>query len=202
MAGEIFVLGVDPGLRHFGWAMVALTGSTEQVYGMGVIKTVKSDNKRGLLVADDNVRCAREVATVLRSLTKFKGGIKAFCAEAMSAPRNASAAAKMAMTWGIVACLAEEKDIPIVQASPQELKKKVCDNKSASKEEVQKALTDRYGMFVTGRPVLPLSLMLEPQAPLLSDVPGGQHEHAWDALAAVVAGLDSEVVRLARRMVA
>jgi crossover junction endodeoxyribonuclease RuvC len=177
------LLGLDPGFASVGWCVLSLEESREDVVAMGVFRTEKADAKRKVLAADDNFRRAREIVRLLRPKVD---NVQAICAESMSFPRNSSAAAKMAMSWGVVACMSELFNIPVVQATPKEVKKAVCSNGSATKEEIEAALRARYA----GR----LS------ASLLADVPRSCHEHAWDALAACVACFDSEVVRLARRM--
>lgn len=87
------------------------------------------------------------------------------------------------MAWGVVATLAEACRVPILQVSPQELKLRVVGKKTASKEEVQQALEQRYG-----------DLPWPPQRTL--------REHAADGLGAIVACLDSDVVLMARRQMA
>ena len=176
----LYVLGLDPGFASLGYALVALHPVRETILSMGVIRTSKSTAKQGVLAADDNLRRARELWSLInQQLT----AVEVICAESMSFPRNSQAAAKVAMSWGVIAALAEQRGLPIVQASPQAIKKSLCGVKSASKEEVQAALTARYG-----------ALPLDPK------VPKGEHEHAFDALAAVVCCLDSEVLRMARKL--
>ena len=63
----------------------------------------------------------------------------------MSFPRNASTAGKMSICWGVLAAIAEARGLPIVQASPQALKRAVTGSSSASKDEVEFALLKRFG---------------------------------------------------------
>jgi Holliday junction resolvasome RuvABC endonuclease subunit len=111
--------------------------------------------------------------------------VRAIAAEAMSFPRNASNSAKMALCWGVLASIAEARGLPIVQTSPQALKRAVTGSATADKAEVQFGLLRRFGNDVE-------ELFIGPD---------GLREHAFDALAAVVACLDSEPLRLARSMV-
>lgn len=183
------VLGLDPGFANLGYATVALSADgTLQPSNLGVFETDKSTVKRNVLASDDNVRRAREISRFLRDLMTDGplGPVRAICAETMSFPRSSSVAAKMAMCWGVVASLSEELDIPILQATPQGLKLAVCNNKSASKEDIAKALEKRFGK----------KLMTD----LLKETTASKQEHPFDALGAVVACSDSEVLRLARRM--
>jgi crossover junction endodeoxyribonuclease RuvC len=178
----IQVLGIDPGFASVGIAVVRLHPVRETVMQLGVLHTAKSGVKQNVLAADDNLRRAREL---FDALNLHMAWVTVICAESMSFPRNSQAAAKVAMAWGVIASLAQWKGLPIVQASPQTIKKAVCGVKSASKEDVQQALRMRYG-----------------EMPGVAELAKGELEHAFDALAAVVCCLDSEVVRMARKMAA
>lgn len=192
------VLGLDPGFASCGYAVVRVRPDDEDVVALGVLRTAASSAKRKVYAADDNLRRCRELAAALANLTHHGqvlplGGrqwaprVRAVCAEAMSFPRNASTAAKMAMTWGLIVANVESKALPLLQASPQEVKVKLTAHKDAPKEAIEDALLRRYGKRLKS---------------MLRELPEGQHEHAFDALAAVVTCLDAEVVRLMRSMVA
>lgn len=177
----MIVLGADCGLAHFGIAIVRLGRRAEEVVDVHTFATKKSNAKQNVLAADDNVRRCRELAAHLLELCGAHTPV-AICAESMSAPRHASAAAKLSMSWGALATVAQLLGLPVVQCSPQAIKKAVCGAKGASKEDIQAELCDRYS------------------APLFAHLKKGDREHAGDALAAVVAGLDSDVIRMARQM--
>lgn len=181
---SILVLGIDPGFANTGWAQLELGGSTtpEKLLAMGLIETEKSSKKQKVLSSDDNYRRAREIAKALRKLPRPT----VICAESMSFPRNSSAAAKVAMTWGVIADFCEVEDIPMLMTSPKELKRAVCSDATASKEDVQKALRLRFAD-------LPIGLLKE------AGIPPSSQEHPYDALAAAVACLDSETLRLLRK---
>lgn len=184
MGREVFILGLDPGFASFGLGLVRLLPSSEEVMKVDVIRTQKSPKKLNVKAADDNFRRSQAIAAVLHETVK-KWQPVALAAEAMSFPRNASAAAKVAMAWGIVSDLCYLYQLPIVQATPQEIKKALCNNKSATKEDIQKALEARHGYEFQH---------------FTSSVPAGQWEHGFDAVGAVVTCLDSDVVRMARGM--
>lgn len=176
----ILVLGLDPGFASCGYAAMELDDDgVIDVAEMGVIRTQPSPKKRKVLAVDDNVRRLQEIVKELDGLV---GGANVVCAEAMSFPRNASSSAKIGMVVGAVVTLCEAHGRVLLQATPQQIKKAVCGNKSASKEEVESAMLDKH-------PAIDL---------LLKDVPRSQVQHAYDALAAAEACLDSETVRLLR----
>lgn len=185
MSNDVYVLGLDPGFASFGYSVVRFTPEGEEVITVNVIRTKKIDKKRNVLASDDNFRRARAIAAVLREVViGFRP--KAFAAEALSLPRNASAAAKVSMAWGILADIVEEFQIPLVQQSPQGIKKGLCGKVSATKAEVQQVVMDRYpGAFES----------------FMSGTPKSQWEHGFDSVSAIVATLDSDVLRAVRGMV-
>lgn len=188
---EHYILGVDPGLSTFGFAL-GLLGMAENepeltILRMGVLRTKKSDRKRHILQTEDNFRRACELSKALREVIAGRK-LVAICAESMSFPRSSSVAAKIALSWGILADISVVCDIPMLEAPPQQIKKKICNNLKASKEEIQQALIKKF-------PGVDFDTLLE-------KYPHSMHEHPWDALATVVTCLDAEPVRMVRRMLA
>lgn len=175
------VLGVDPGLAFFGWSFVRLMSN--EVESLGVIRTEKSDAKRKVLASDDNLRRARDLAVALHGLCSTRK-VVAICAESMSYPRNASTVAMIGIAWGVIAKLSADLDVPVVQESPQGVKKALCGKRDASKEEVEDAVLGLY----------------PESGGLLGKLPRSIHNHAFDSLAAIVACKDSEVLRMARSL--
>jgi Holliday junction resolvasome RuvABC endonuclease subunit len=202
----MIVIGMDPGLAHFGFAAVRCTPDgvrvAREVLFMGVVETKKA-KKLETSMAADNVRRAIEVAHVLDRLMagrrptevvirKGRGvgalfdpaplEVRAVCVESMSHPRSSSAAAKMAMTWGMIVMGAVRRGTPIIQQSPQAVKLALVGTNDASKQHVERVLVRRYGAKIRT---------------LLKGLPRGQHEHAYDALAAATACAESAEGRAA-----
>jgi len=172
------VIGIDPGFANFGWAVVDLFDVQPRAVLAGLISTEKADKKQNTYAAHDNVRRAREIAALLRELIEAFTPL-ALCLEAMSFPRSSSVAAKMAMSWGVIAAQAERFSLPIVSISPQAIKLAVASNKSASKEDVARGVAARMsGIDVE-----------------VARVPRGKREHCYDAAASVLAARDSDVLR-------
>lgn len=193
MTDLVSILGLDTGLGHFGYAVLsfhrsessgrlALTAAGGPVFS--VITTNKSDKKRQVAATEDNIRRCRELTPPLLRLIHPSSGlnVRALIVEAMSFPRNASAVAKIGMAFGVVAILSEVFNLPVVQLSPQEVKKRLCGRQNASKEEIQSVVSLLYPMTV-------------------GVVSNGLAEHAYDALAVAHASLDTEVVRMVRQIV-
>lgn len=181
---SVFVLGIDPGFARCGVAIVELAPLSERVRSVAVIETSPSSKKIGVLATDDNFRRGRELAGRLTTIVEsFKPAVIA--AESMSFPRDSSSAAKVAMCWGVLCAIAYRYNLPLIQASPKQIKKVLCGVSTASKSEVQSALIERYSSAFDR---------------FTSDYPFTKREHGFDAVGAVVACLDSEVIRMARGM--
>jgi len=178
------VLGVDPGLASFGYALAKLApGGGLKVVTLGVLHTTKTATKQRVLASDDNLRRARELDESLWALFAAEHPSPVLiCAESMSFPRSASVAAKMALAWGLIASFANDVGCPVAQCSPQAMKKALCGVSNASKADVQNALDHRFG------------------ASLFGHLNKGDREHPADALGAIVACEQHEAMLLARRL--
>jgi Holliday junction resolvasome RuvABC endonuclease subunit len=157
--------------------VVELDGAGDRLISLGVLRTEKSSKKQNVLAAADNFRRAREIGRALARIL-LENNVDAICAEAMSFPRSSSVAAKMAMCWGVLAQLCEALCLPLVQASPKDIKRAVTGSAAASKDDVQAALSSRFPDAVG----------------LVGSIPRSFHEHAFDAVGAVVACRGSEVL--------
>lgn len=194
MLRQAFVLSTDPGFASMGLTLIKLgkEAPLDEVMTLQVFRTQKSAKKLKVLAADDNVRRGRELVRLSYPWLNKKYGadLIAICAEAMSFPRSSSAAAKLAMAWGMILTFAELYHLPILQASPKEIKKAATGKATASKEEVEEALKTRFGLSSKNKVVEEFS----------RSVPASAREHAWDALGAFVACQESDTIRLARKM--
>jgi len=179
----VLVLGIDPGFASLGYALVRVwrDGRKAVVKDIGVAKTKKAHKKLRVRASEDNVQRIRLLVRAIRDKFSREDVVMVAC-ESMSWPRNAGAAAKVALAWGAIVTLAEMLDLPIVQASPQEIKHEMTGAKSATKDAVREAATEG----TTGVD--------------WSKFNKGDLEHMGDALGAALTCLDSEVARVALRL--
>ena len=179
------VLGIDPGLAHMGLAEADLypDGRLEPV-ALHVVTTKKSDKKTKVLSGDDDFRRTLELARVLIPLFQ---NARIITTEGASWPRNNRSCALIGRGWGVVATLVEMHKLPVVSASPQAIKKRLCGQVKVGKEEVQKALDAMFEYKLQ---------------PLLAGHAHGLFEHPYDALGSIVACLDSDVLKMARTLAA
>ena len=179
------LLGIDGGFANTGYCLAEYwSGGPLLPIQAGVLRTKKAAARMRASV--DNVRRAQQLAKQLTRLVFAEGedglaktATHCICSESMSFPPHASTAAKLAMAWGVVSTVAYVGAIPIVQESPQNIKLAVAGNRKASKAMMQSVLLEHY----------------EGLEGLLSDIPRSQWEHPLDALGAIVACLDSEIVK-------
>jgi crossover junction endodeoxyribonuclease RuvC len=179
------ILGLDPGFANLGWCVAIFEPVVRlSVTDMGCIETKKDPRK--VLVSVDNVKRAQLITRKLKWLIweladdEWVRQVDAIAIEAMSFPRNASSASKMSMTWGIISALSALWDIPVIQASPQDIKEAVTGSRKASKALMETTLSERYPEV----------------SKLLEGTPAGRREHPYDALGAIVASLGSEVMKM------
>jgi len=178
------IVGIDGGLSHMGVALMHFDSGARNssVVSMKTIETERSDKKRSVRESEDVVRRAREVWSWLE-LELYERDVRVVCMETLSLPRNAGSSAKIGVALGVVVAVAASKNLPIVQASPQEVKAKIARARNASKDDVELQVRQRYPST----------------AAFLDAMRKGDREHAADAVAVIHACLDSDVVRAAMR---
>ena len=117
----MIVLGFDPGLRRFGFAVYRLEDHLDLVQ-LGVFSTEKSPAEDGVPSSVDNLGRGRELAFWLDGLlAEWKP--KRVVVEAMSFVRMATVSHQLGIAWGVVGALSVKHDATVVQVRPQEIKK-------------------------------------------------------------------------------
>jgi Holliday junction resolvasome RuvABC endonuclease subunit len=155
----------------------------EEVLGMGLIETEPSKKKRNIRVGDDNVRRTQEIDSALEQLLN-KHSPAAVCAEEFIYHRNIKSTAKVGLAWGTLISQVRRAAVPLLTIGPQDLKVAVAGDKKATKEDVETALLARYGTSISS---------------FLDEVPLGSREHPFDALGAIVASLEDNIIRMTRK---
>lgn len=181
----MIVIGIDTGFAWVGWCVVRLSRKRERFVEGGLIRTDKSDKKLNIKVAADDFRRTREIASVLCEIEYWDEAV-AIAVEGQSWPQNSMVCRNIGTTWGIIAALAHQNQLPIVQSPPMDVKLAATGKRTATKFEVADAMCARRGFGKL--------------RPCLDQWARGQQEHTADAAASVIAALDSDVIRAARRM--
>jgi Holliday junction resolvasome RuvABC endonuclease subunit len=188
-------LGIDPGFAAMGWAVLDVEPVVPVMIRAGVIETEPSSKKARVGAADDVTRRLRLICHDLehyaldlpfgvdRNRDRGAWTIRFVCAESNTKGKiSASTAAKLGSAWAVVVAFSSILNLPIVQLPPGELKKKMTNSKTASKEDIRLALYAAVSM-----------------TSVFETVDYRLREHAHDAAAAVVACLDTEVARAYRQ---
>lgn len=181
----IVVMGIDPGFAHLGVSVAEVDATSIRFKVARVITTEKNTKKANVRVASDNTDRVRCLAHELIDLVG-EWDPEVICAESLSAMRNASAAAKNAMTWGAIVAIADAAGIPIVELSPQDIQRGIGGPKSPTKAQIQ-------------------ARMEELQPELAGLWPRGERggtgliEHAADSAAALVAGCRDNLIVALRK---
>lgn len=175
------ILGIDPGFRHIGYSICGLTETGELIpKKMGVIVSNPPKNSTETK-SKQNLDRIRFIHDELNRIIE-KNNIRVICVESMSFPRNASAAAKMAMCWGTIGSLAEIHNLEVHQASPQKIKRHITKLNKASKKEVEDALNAKFKRIEGIVSILP---------DIASGITPSLQNHAYDSLAATVTLVES-----------
>jgi len=181
---QITVLSADPGFASFGYAIVGTAFGADTVREMGVFSTEPTKHK-GLLKSEDSFARLRELGGKIGNLaTTYK--VDALCFESLSIPQITSKqnAIKIGYPYGILGMLAVVMSIPVIQVTPQAVKKALCGRNNASKEEVQTELELRFRSDVHYG-----------VRQFQESCPQSKRNHAWDALGVYVAAGQTDVMK-------
>jgi crossover junction endodeoxyribonuclease RuvC len=144
LLGENFVavksasyLGVDPGLRRTGYALLERSASGPILREAGVIRS-----KTGTSLAARVL----EIGTGLREvIQEFKPEVMAI-EQVFSLGRNPKSALLMAHARGAILMVAAEQEVPIIHFTPTQVKRLLTGSGKASKEQMQRAVTRELGL--------------------------------------------------------
>jgi Holliday junction resolvasome RuvABC endonuclease subunit len=176
----VIVLGLDPSLCNLGIAAVEILPVGERVIEALVIRTEPSPKKRRLLVGEDDARRVAELVGGFRAAVA-RHQPAALVIEAPAGSQHAKSARALGLAFGAMIGAAKMLDLPLAQVTVQEVKRAACGRKDGSKDDVIAAMEARYPGIVWPSPA-------------------GVVEHAADAIAAVVAALDGDTLRMARQI--
>jgi crossover junction endodeoxyribonuclease RuvC len=129
--GERLVLGVDPGTRITGYAVVR---AADGGYGLVCAGVIQNDPSRPLPFRLKHIH--DEISGLV---TAYRPG--EFAIETAFAGRNAQSALKLGQARGVSILAAEQHGLAIAEYAPREIKKAVTGNGNASKEQVRYMVT-------------------------------------------------------------
>lgn len=122
----MIILGIDPGSRVTGYGVISVEADRKQVLSYGVIKISASLSQPARLV-----RIYNELLGILDQTHPD------FCAIEMPIyARNPQSLLKLARAQAAAILAAMNREIPVVEYTPKEIKKAVTGNGNASKTQV------------------------------------------------------------------
>lgn len=211
------ILGVDPGLRATGWAVLellpgsadlALAGSGPSVdspivrpVDVGVITTTATSKKRGLYQADDDARCLEVLARGLEEAIDRHGPACA-AAEAPGSAKGSRARSAMAYGYGVAVLTVRARTgaLPL-SVQVQAAKTAATGRASASKGDVAAGVRAQLGADGAATLDALLGGSAWPKERRGGGIKPKLREHVYDAVAVALAAMDSDVVRALRRFV-
>lgn len=183
------LIGLDPGLANFGIAVAELPnlGSGKPRFiELKALRTEPSKDKKKLRKMDDTAERCTYLAEQLNDLVLAHKPI-ALCVEAIALPYRpgrapqTSVISALGRVRGLIDMLAVVHQLPVLEESPQRVKKAATGSIGSTKSLVQEALEREYPE---------LRELWPPQRTL--------HEHAADACGAIHACRGADVILAAR----
>lgn len=175
MSKKIKVLGIDPSLRNFGYALADLDLETMkfEVQELLLVETEATKLKKVVRKNSDDLERCRTHAVALRMM-QMKAQI-AF----VEVPVGSQSARAM-MSYGACVALLAAVDIPLIQLTPREVKMAAVGTPDASKREMIEWAAEKF----------PKANWLRKAGRFID-----KNEHLADAVASIQAGLLNEDFR-------
>ena len=127
---ERVIIGIDPGTNVMGYGILGVNGKKPHLVAMGVIKLSKFD--------DHYMRLRRIFERVSGLVRQYLPDEMAI--EAPFFGKNVQSMLKLGRAQGVAMAAALNRDIPITEYEPREIKMAITGNGAASKEQVAEML--------------------------------------------------------------
>ena len=136
------IIGLDPGLASTGWGIVDYEKSRIAYLAHGCIET-----EAALPRAERLFIIYREINNVLDTYTPTEAAM-----ETLYFGRNVSSAIAVAEARGVLSLSLAERNLPLLECTPNQIKQAVVGVKKAEKEQVQEMVALILGLPVIPRP--------------------------------------------------
>lgn len=128
---KIRVLGIDPGLRHTGWAVVDIHFGQMTYVASGVINT---DSKASLAARLTQIH--NELGEIMNNYNPGSAGL-----EETYVNKNYASSLKLAHARGASMVAVSMRGVDVIEYSPKTVKKTIVGNGSAPKDQLSRMLT-------------------------------------------------------------
>jgi crossover junction endodeoxyribonuclease RuvC len=157
-AGELVVLGLDPGTRRFGWGVVRRNGTRLIHVAHGTI-ALGDGPLPGRLAALE-----RELDQVLRAHAPMEAGV-----EGLFFHKDAQAAAKLGHARGVALLVCGRAEIEVFEYAPARVKRTVAAHGQAQKHQVAQMVR-----VILGLPAAPAADAADALAIAITHLQGSQ----------------------------
>ncbi len=137
------VLGIDPGIAITGFGLIEVSGSEQRLIDCGVIMTAKE-----LSTSDRLAELRKDLVALLERF----GEIDVVGVEELFFAKNVTTAFLVGQARGVILLSLGEREIPIVEVKPVEVKQAMTGSGSADKREVQKMVKLNFGLAKVPQP--------------------------------------------------
>ena len=159
------IIGLDPGLASTGWGIVDYEKSRIKYLAHGCIQT-----EAALPRAERLFKIYREINNILDTYNPSEAAM-----ETLYFGKNVSSAIAVAEARGVLSLAMAERNLPLAECTPNQIKQAVVGVKKAEKEQVQE-----MAALILGLPVIP------------------KPDHAADALGAAICTAHGLALKRAR----
>ena len=159
------IIGLDPGLASTGWGIVDYEKSRIKYLAHGCIET-----EAALPRAERLFKIYREINNILDTYNPSEAAM-----ETLYFGKNVSSAIAVAEARGVLSLAMAERNLPLAECTPNQIKQAVVGVKKAEKEQVQE-----MAALILGLPVIP------------------KPDHAADALGAAICTAHGLALKRAR----
>ncbi len=132
----MILLGIDPGFDRCGWAVVSLEGRTVRPLAFDTIVTSRRDTKY------------QRLAQIINECTRIfqEHAIDEIAMEELFFARNVNTALPVSEVRGIFFSLAIQRQIPLFEYKPSQIKQTVTGYGQATKQQVLQMVTRQLGL--------------------------------------------------------
>ncbi len=127
MAGEVRIIGIDPGLRHCGWGVVDTCGNRLSFVACGTISP-----KTSLALAERLKTLFEELSAVINSFSPHEAAVEETFVSA-----GARSALHLGQARGVVLMTPAALGLPVGEYAANLIKKSIVGSGHANKEQIQ-----------------------------------------------------------------
>lgn len=134
MSAAVRILGLDPGLRHFGYAVVDCSAGWQEILAVGELSYTMTDSgELGSIL--------HEIQQLLEKWAPDEAAI-----EAVYFSLNRRTAFTVAKACGVAIAAAEQNGVVCYEYTPTEIKQSLTGYGKSDKDQVRRVLVHRFGI--------------------------------------------------------